>query len=160
MAGGRPTEYSIALIDDLCERISSSSKSLSTICKEIGISRGTVYKWLNESDKQEFINKYARAKEEQADFLAEEILEIADDNSGDVTYNKDGDEVINTEFVQRSKLRMEARKWIASKLKPKKYSDRTNIDHTTNGEKITQPIDLSKLSAQALKELDEAADES
>jgi hypothetical protein len=97
---------------------------MSSICKELGISTTVVHSWINSNE--EFSKNYARAKEWQADFLAEEILEIADDSSEDVvTIFVDGrkKEVENKEFVNRSRLRVDARKWIASKLKPKKYGD-------------------------------------
>lgn len=100
-------------------------------------SRTTVHKWVK--DIPEFANNYARAREDQADFLAEEILEIADDGNNDTKRIKKGKEFIeveNTEWTNRSKLRVDARKWIASKLKPKKYGDK--VDVTTAGEQINK----------------------
>ncbi|MDX1902136.1 MAG: terminase small subunit protein [Gammaproteobacteria bacterium] len=82
----------------------------------------TFMEWLNE-DKS-LADKYTRAKEEQADFLAEELLEIADETSHDTIINENGREVPNSEWINRSRLRVDTRKWIASKLKPKKYGDR------------------------------------
>jgi hypothetical protein len=80
---------------------------------------------------------YARAKEQQADLLAEEIIEIADDSSKDLQgYDDYNNPIENKEFVNRSKLRVDARKWVASKLKPKKYGDKLELDggiHTTSG---------------------------
>jgi hypothetical protein len=70
----------------------------------------------------EFAEQYAHARDSQADTLADEILDIADDGSND--YMGD-DETYNGDAVARSKLRVDARKWIASKLKPKKYGDKT-----------------------------------
>lgn len=134
---GQPTKFTQEIADKICEEISTSNKSLRTICKELKITTTTVLRWLNNDDIKEFRTQYARAKEEQADFLAEEILEIADDSSRDTkTIEKNGQivEVENTEWINRSKLRVEARKWVASKLKPKKYGDK--IDLTSGGEKI------------------------
>jgi hypothetical protein len=92
----------------------------------------TVFNWLRVHP--EFVEQYARAKEESADALAEEILDISDDGSNDwmVRHGKDGEEswVVNGEHVQRSRLRVDSRKWIASKLKPKKYGDRTTTELT------------------------------
>jgi hypothetical protein len=92
--------------------------------------------WLR--DKEDYSNQYARAKEDQADYLAEEILEIADDSSGDTDYTETGKIVMNAEFVARSRLKVDARKWIAAKLKPKKYGDK--VDVTTDGKSINAPV--------------------
>jgi hypothetical protein len=137
MKTGRPTKYSQELADQICEKIATSNKGLRTICKELDITTMSVLRWLADEDKKEFCVQYARAKEQQADFLAEEILEIADDSSNDtkiITRGRETIEVENTEWTSRSKLRVDARKWIASKLKPKKYGDK--MDVTTDGEKI------------------------
>lgn len=134
------TEYNETTTDKICELLSTTSRGLASICKEIGISTVTVYKWLDQNP--EFVNKYARAREAQADFLADEILAIADDSTNDTEtrFGASGEsyEVENKEWTARVKLRLEARKWIASKLKPKKYGDK--IDLTTDGEKINQTI--------------------
>ncbi|CAB4121084.1 hypothetical protein UFOVP154_22 [uncultured Caudovirales phage] len=88
----------------------------------------TIFKWLNAFP--EFAEQYARAREAQADTLADELTDIADDGSNDWMERKDAEGVIigwreNGEAVQRSRLRVDTRKWIASKLKPKKYGDKT-----------------------------------
>lgn len=141
MPAGRPNKYTLELAKDICEKTAVSSKSLKTICEELNIRVRTVLDWLNENE--EFSLMYARAKGEQADFLAEEILEIADDKKYDVlrakkVKNSDGSDMIlleeNKEFTNRSRLRVDARKWIASKLKPRKYGDR--LDLTTQGDKL------------------------
>ncbi|AGG31951.1 hypothetical protein MU9_2906 [Morganella morganii subsp. morganii KT] len=74
------------------------------------------------------MQQYARAREIQAELLAEEIIEIADDSSGDVIVDDDGKEQTNHERVARSRLRVDARKWYASKLAPKRYGDRIQHD--------------------------------
>jgi hypothetical protein len=92
----------------------------------------TVLRWLRE-DKDGFCAQYARAKEEQADFMIEEMIEIADDGSNDlmtVQRGEDSYEMENKEVTGRSKLRVETRKWVASKLKPKKYGDKIDVEHT------------------------------
>lgn len=131
----RPTKYTQELADEICLKISTSSKGLAFICIELNIAQSSVFKWLIEHT--EFSEKYARAREAQADFLADEIIEIADDGSRDTKTIRRGKETIEVEDVEwtnRSKLRVEARKWKASKLKPKKYGDK--VDITTDGEKV------------------------
>jgi hypothetical protein len=149
MSAGRPTLYTEEIADKICEEIATSSKSLKTICSADGMPKvRTILSWLAEGEKTDgkpemvaFLRKYTRAREEQADFLAEEILDIADDGSNDLMTITKGDvsyEAENKEVTNRSKLRVEARKWIASKLKPKKYSDK--IDHNIAGAIAVQQI--------------------
>ena len=127
---GAPSKYSEALADRICREIATRPVSLVTICRELDLDPSTVYDWRNRHE--DFANKYARARDDQADLLAEEILEIADDSSGDLRVDEDGNETLNTEFVQRSRLRVDARKWLASKLKPKKYGDSLKLDGEIN----------------------------
>jgi hypothetical protein len=108
--------------------------AIRNILKEDGMpDSSTFYKWIDlDSEKSK---RYARACELRADSIFEDILEIADDSSGDVKINEDGEEYLNTEFVQRSRLRVEARKWVVSKLNPKKYGDKQETTHV-----FEQPI--------------------
>lgn len=135
---GRPSAYTPEIADKICSEIATSSKSLKTICKEEGMpDAATVMRWLRVNE--DFRDQYARAKEEQADFLAEEILDIADDATNDFMTITKGDisyEVENKEWTSRSKLRVESRKWIASKLKPKKYGEK--LDMTSDGKALPQ----------------------
>jgi hypothetical protein len=126
-------QFSQDLFDNICNDIATSSKGLDFICKKYGLNSRSFYRWIQ--NDSELSQKYACAREEQAEFMADEIVSIADDSSNDTKVIQKGNEVIeveNTEFVNRSKLRVEARKWIAAKLKPKKYGDKieTNITGT------------------------------
>ena len=104
-----------------------------TVCKAEDMPCMTsVFKWLRE--RPEFAHQYAKAKEESADALVEEMLDIADDGTNDwmEQHSQEGEAVgykINGEAVQRSRLRVETRKWIAAKLKPKKYSEKVDLNH-------------------------------
>jgi hypothetical protein len=152
---GRPSSFTQEIADRICAEIATTSKSLKTICSPEDMpSVVTVMTWLRSNE--DFLNQYARAKEEQADFLAEEILEISDDGTNDFMTITKGDQeytVENKEWTSRSKLRVEARKWIASKLKPKKYGEK--IDHTTDGESLNKgaKINLSNVPLETLLEL-------
>jgi hypothetical protein len=131
MPAGRPTKYNVEISDKICEIISTSNRSLASICNELKITTVTVFSWIEEYP--EFLNKYTRAKECQADFLVEEMLEIADDKSGDVIVKHSNGvpyEVEDKEFISRSRLKVETRKWLASKLKPKKYSESYKVENT------------------------------
>ena len=126
---GRSTKYTIALANELCRRL-AEGESLRTICTdERQPSVRTVMNWLFDGEHKEFEQEYARARRVQAEMFAEEIIDIADDASGDTTTGKDGDGIVaDRENIQRSRLRVDARKWIASKLLPKVYGDK--IQHT------------------------------
>jgi len=124
---GRPRAVDDEKAVEICKIISTSNKSLRTICKELKISVESVIKLLRDDEK--FALLYTRAKEDQADYLAEEIIEIADDSSNDTIMGEYGP-VENKEWTSRSKLRVEARKWVAAKLKPHKYSEKLDLNHS------------------------------
>ena len=97
----------------------------------------TFYKWLDSDELK--AKRYARACEKRADSIFEDILDIADESENDtVEINKDGvvETYVNHENIQRAKLRVDARKWMLGKMNPKKYSDKSSLDLTTNGESI------------------------
>lgn len=127
MAGGRPTDYTEELGTMICAMFAEGS-SMRKISREDGMpSTVTMLTWLRVHE--EFLRQYEIAKEECADMYSEEIVEIADDSSKDYIDVTDENGVtgatkLNTEHVQRSRLRVDARKWVAAKLKPKKYGDK------------------------------------
>jgi hypothetical protein len=117
----------------ICERL-AEGESLRTICKDDGLPEArTVHRWLEANEV--FRQQYARARELQADFYAEQIVEIADEEVITVKRKNGavGDETVGMEVVfdptavARNRLRVDARKWYASKLQPKKYGDRTTL---------------------------------
>jgi hypothetical protein len=121
----RPSLYTAELSEAICEHIAHGN-SLVGFCKEDGNpSYTTVMRWLTE--KPEFRDSYTRARESQAEYLAEEILAISDDGSRDVYVTDEGIEVVNHDVIARSRLRVDSRKWYAGKLQPKKYSDKQII---------------------------------
>jgi len=110
----RPVEFYQSIADNICEKL-ASGKSLSWICEDASMpSRKTVYQWLQ--NIEEFRNDYAQAREDQADTFVDEIIDIADDTALD---------------ANQARLRIDARKWVAGKMKPKKYGEK--IDHAVSG---------------------------
>ena len=99
-------------------------------------SHSVVDRWIAQS--AEFQAQYARAREQRADKMAEEILEIADDGKNDTYETEDGTRT-NQDVIARSKLRVDARKWLASKMSPKKYGDK--VETTLKGD-ADAPIKL------------------
>ena len=131
-----------SFIEEICTRV-SDGETLNEVCADLkdygGPSHSAFRRWVMADD--ELAKQYARAKELQADYLVEEMVEIADDGSNDYMTIVKGDMEYNVEdreVTSRSKLRVDTRKWIAAKLAPKKYSDK--MDVTSGGEKLTAPI--------------------
>ncbi len=120
---GRPTKYSEALVDTICEQI-AMGRSLVKICGELDLSYSQVMVWLQKYT--DFAERYARARQDQADWYADEIISVIDNAKSD------------RNEIERAKIKIEALKWVASKLKPKKYGDK--LDLTSNGDRIEVPI--------------------
>jgi len=131
---GCPTDYTVEFAKDFCDRVATSSKSIATIAKEIKVPYGTIREWLRV--KSEFSAMYEQAKRDQADFLVDEILEIADDKSGDLI-DTDNGTMANNANVNRSKLQVDARKWAAARLNARKYGDKTEVSQTNTNMNIT-----------------------
>ena len=131
---GRPSEYTADVAATICAQL-VEGKSLRSICRQEEMpGLTTVFVWLQKHP--DFAEQYARAREAQADTLADEITDIADDSANDYHDRElaDGskERVVDTEHINRARLRVDARKWIASKLKPKKYGDIRDV--TVSGE--------------------------
>lgn len=118
---GRPTTYTLELAKEICDSIASSSKGTKKLCKENQHwpCQDTLFVWLKSNP--EFSEQYAQAKRCQIEVFIDEILEIADDSSQDEVINEQGGIICNSEFIARSRLRIDTRKWLASKLVPKTY---------------------------------------
>lgn len=141
----RPTKFTLVLADQICERL-ADGESLRSIClSDTMPGKATVFRWLRSHEK--FRDQYVRAREAQADALFDEILDIADEDCTMVRADKHGsrddDGEGNTEVVfdnvavQRNRLRIDARKWMAGKLRPKVYGDKP--DEGGEGENA-QPV--------------------
>lgn len=123
------------LADLICERI-ADGESLRSICDEAAMpNKATVFRWL--ANDLSFSDQYARARDTQADTLFDDIINIADDGRNDWMERKDADEANigwreNGEALRRSQLRVDARKWMAGKLRPKKYGDKIEVDNNLN----------------------------
>lgn len=129
---GRPTKYTQKLADEICEGI-TLGYSVRTVCKpEHMPSIKTFYEWLRTHD--EFLKQYARATEERTEAMSEDILDISDDGSNDYMETADGKLIYNGDAIQRARLRVDTRKWLMAKMKPKKYGDKLDIDQKNSGE--------------------------
>lgn len=137
----------------ICDQI-QKGRSLRSIIKDEGMpDLSTFYVWLKEDEEKS--KHYAYATEARAEMIFEDILKIADDNSEDEIVNEDGLPIVNHDVISRARLKIDARKWMLSKMIPKKYGDK--IDHTTDGEKIQNP---SIISVEIVKPNEDTSDTS
>jgi len=124
----RSRKMTKAVFEDVCNEIQVTHKGLHTLCKERNTSAPAFYDLMDGDKSGQLSELYTRAKDRQADFLAEQILEQS--------YKRDEDHTpfTGSNVIQRDRLITDSLKFIASKLKPKKYGDK--LDVTTDGEKI------------------------
>lgn len=124
----RPTIFSEELADAICERL-ASGESLVRICGGDDMpGTTTVFRWLQTIPA--FRDRYAMAREAQAERMADEILDIADDGRNDVWKDDAGNVKVDTDVIARSRLRVDSRKWLMSKMLPKKYGDKVTQEVT------------------------------
>jgi len=127
---GRPKKYSQALAARICLAVSTSTDSLELICKKNPDfpCAGTIYAWRLEY--YNFSEMYVDAKRIQAELYIEEIIAISDNTSKDTLIAENGKETCNSEWIARSRLRVDTRKWIACKLVPRLYGDKVEHKQT------------------------------
>lgn len=134
--------YSDELAQEICQRI-SEGQGVALIGRSEGMpTPSTIHKWLLDGKHPEFQKKYEQAVNIRAEHLFEEILEIADESKNDwiVRRGEDGSvvTVVNKEVVNRSRLRIDTRKWYLAKVMPKKFGDK--LDLTSDGRPLPTPL--------------------
>lgn len=124
-------QYESAFTPELGDRICAEmidGKSLRSICAQEGMpSKRTVMYWLR--TRPEFKDAYRTAQQERAECWIEEIIEIADDSSADFVKDEEGNQRVDHDHIQRSRLRVDTRKWIAAKMMPRLYGDKIDLTH-------------------------------
>lgn len=144
---GRPSGYSA----ELAAFRMGEGESLRSICRDDAMpALSTVFRWL--AGDREFQEQYARAMDARATLLAEEILEISDDSSGDaVTDPETGAVRMDAEFVARSRLPVDSRKWLAARMAPKKYGDKVTQEISgPDGAAVSTITKIELVAAPAL----------
>ena len=144
---GAQSIFTPALFTIICDRI-SRGESLRSVCRDPEMPhKSTVLRWLREMSGLR--DQYAAARDDLMQYWASDILEIADDGTLDTMkgLNKYGDEVMvpNHANVQRDRLRIDSRKWLLSKLQPRVYGDRLDVE--VSGE-VQHRVDITALSAR------------
>jgi hypothetical protein len=135
MTAGRASDYNEEIAGRICERMicgkDDKPESLRSICREADMpALGTVMRWL--AKHPEFREQYRAAREAQSEVHQEELLEISDNCTDDIQMLLGDDEKteigrINHSAIARAKLQIDTRKWVMSKMQPKKYGDSTTI---------------------------------
>jgi transposase-like protein len=121
---GRPSDYSPEKAEAICSLIASGESVRAISQRDDMPAESTIYLWL--AKESAFSERYARAREQQADVYAQEIVSIADE----------------AKDAQIARLQMDARKWAASKLAPKKYGDKLDLNHGGQKNNPVQVIEL------------------
>jgi len=119
---------------------------LRVIGEEIGVSKTALLVWLSSRQDQ-----YAGAMAARAETLADDILAISDDSAKDTYTDADGNVRTDHEVVARSRLRVDARKWLAGKMAPKKYGERLNLDAEVTVAELTPEERASRIAALTAK---------
>lgn len=116
------------IINTVCEYI-EDGLSLRQSSIKANIAPKVFYQWIDEDDSKS--KQYARAIELRTELLADELIEIADEQNVDTYKDDQGNTITDGTAIQRSKLKVDTRKWLMSKMFPRKY-----------GDKITQDINI------------------
>lgn len=143
----RPTEFDEKIAQEICNKVASCTDGIRKLCAENKHwpHHEDIYRWCYHN--LDFNARYARAKSMQSEWLVEEAREIANNNSRDTYIDENGKEKCDHEWVARSRLRVDTVKWIASKLAPKIYGEKIQMEQKINFDTIT-PEQLDKLIAK------------
>jgi hypothetical protein len=142
---GRPTLYSEDVGLDILARL-EMGESLRAICRDENMpSEVSVRRWSLDA-KHPFSAQFARAREVGYLRMAEELLEICDDGTNDYVERegKDGStySAVDHEHISRSKLRVDTRKWVLSKMLPKVYGDKTVVEGSSDDGSIKHVVQI------------------
>ena len=131
--------YTKDIAIEICAEVSSSNKSMAKIAREMGLTVRTIWRWI--ANYPDFREMYDLAKEQQADYFVEEMVEIADTASKDLI------------DAQDRKLRVNVRQWAASKFKPKKYGENRSMQVDVNMRRSVSAEQMDELRQGLLKEI-------
>lgn len=139
--------YDEEKVADILKRV-QNGESVRQACDEVGIPPGTFHGWVVADEPRGIAARYARANEAKMLLMAQEILEISDDNSGDVHVDKDGSVRNVSDNVQRAKLRVDTRKWIMARMGQNFFSETRKHELSGPG---GGPIETTELTVEERK---------
>lgn len=145
---GRPTNYTSEVAEKICAAL-AKGRTLRDVCRDDDMPcESTVRLWALK-DRDGFYAQYAQAREVGYHAMADETLEISDDGRNDwiERLGDDGQRtyVLNGEHVQRSRLRVDTRKWLLSKALPKIYGEKITAEHTGKDGGPIETKDVSEI---------------
>jgi len=134
----------LKIITDICDSVIDKKISFNKAVEESEISLISFYKWISNNKELQTLYNYAR--EVRSDVLFEEIIEIADTTEeGEVIKESEKGVLIERgDMTRHRQLKIDARKWVVSKMQPKKYGDKLDITTKDNS------LNLGSLSTEEL----------
>lgn len=156
---GRPSKFSQDLVNEICKRI-AVGESLRSICDDAQMpEKITILRWLSSDSFPGFSTQYAKARQQGLEVMADDLNDIADHGTNDWMAKNDPQNpgyAANGEHIARSRLRIDTRKWIMSKLAPKKYGERLEVAGDPESPLVKQ-IDEIEVARQVAFLLNRAA---
>lgn len=126
----RPSIYSPELAQEICYRL-SMGQSARHICRDDDMPvMSTLMKWLNEPDKEWFSEQYAKARDYQGDYYADEVVDLADELH----------EAADSNEIARARLRIDSRKWKVARMSPRKWGDKSALDVTSSDDSFKPTV--------------------
>lgn len=145
--------YTPEIAETILERL-ADGEGLIAICRDPGMpTAGAVRYWV-QTDHDGFAARYTGARARGYEHMADEIIELSDDSKRDVRTTEEGRDIVDYEVVARSKLRVDSRKWLLSKLLPKTYGDKLDLNHS--GEMAMKAVPDDKLESRLVNLLGKA----
>jgi len=114
-------------VNAICEDI-SEGMSLRKACERHDVHPKTFYQWIQKDIEKG--KQYVYATEQRAEIIFEDIINIADGNKSDIIITGESHEITNHDAINRSRLMVDARKWMLGKMNPKKYGDKIHNEHS------------------------------
>ena len=127
MAANKGEQEKEKMFNEIIDEISEKGVSLFSALKG-RLSSQTFYAYIEGNAERS--KKYARATELRAEKIAEDTLNIADGEGDDIITLPDGREFENQRVIARDRLKVDTRKWLLSKMMPKKYGDKISQEIT------------------------------
>lgn len=159
---GRPSSYSTWKARAICMRL-MNGESLRSICnRKYYPPKATVFRWIHSIPG--FRDQYTQAREVQQEYYLEEMFEIADDASNDwmERHDKEGNNIgwqLNGEHVNRSRLRIDTRKWVMERMSAKRYGNKQQIEHSGSVQELSDEQINKRLAELVNAKSDEAAED-
>lgn len=148
---GPPFTYDAELVNQICEAISGGA-TLRATCRKLNFCEGTFRNWVV-NDLEGLATRYARCRLAQSEAWADDLIEIGDDTSNDTIITEAGERP-NAEWIARSRLRCDNRKWLMARCNPL-FADKSMVAiaggiYGSQQEPQGSPVEIARRLAAAL----------